>query len=316
MIVSVTLNPCIDETLFVDGLLLHDRNEVRLMEVDAGGKGVNLSRIVAELGAETIALGFLGGGPGAFVRKVLDCQGVRHDFTEIDQDTRTTIIVEDGSGSPPTVFTQPGPLVSQNHWKEFLASFDTWLTRSEWLAVGGSVPPGLDADHVVELGRRARSAGVPWCLDADGPLFAAGLRAGPDLIKPNRDEAARWLGSPVTSQEDALAAARRLNEAQSLAGAPDPTTIVSLGSAGAVMARPEGCWVGDPIPVTVRSTIGSGDSMIGAALVRRCLNDPWPVALAWGLAAGAATAMTDGSEIGRRADIERLAGQAKVERVS
>ena len=316
MITSVTLNPCIDETLFVDGLLVHDRNEVRLLEVDAGGKGVNLSRIVAALGGETVAIGFLGGGPGAFIRQVLDRQGVRHSFTELDQDTRTNFIVEDGSGRPPTVFTQRGPDVTEVRWSEFSGSFDSWLRQSKWLAIGGSVPPGLGPAHVVELGRRARAHGVPWFLDADGDLFAEGLKAGPDLIKPNRDEAARWLGHAVKDQQDALDAALRFLEAQSRAGAPDPTAVVSLGSKGAVLARAEGTWVGSPIRVEPKSTIGSGDSMIGAMLHRRCLGETWPEALAWGLAAGAATAMTDGTQIGQRADIERLASQALVDRAS
>jgi 1-phosphofructokinase family hexose kinase len=316
MITSVTLNPCIDETLFVDGLLVHDRNEVRLMEVDAGGKGVNLSRIVAELSGETVALGFLGGGPGAFIRQVLDRQGVRHDFTELEHDTRTNILVEDGSGNPPTVFTQRGPNVTEVDWKEFYGTFDRWLRQSKWLAIGGSVPPGIGPTHVVSLGLQARALGVPWFLDADGDLFAEGLKAGPELIKPNRDEAARWLGANMADPSDALAAARRLIEAQRQGGASDPTTVVSLGSEGAVLARAEGVWVGSPIRIEPKSTIGSGDSMVGAMLQRRCLGDSWPEALAWGLAAGAATAMTDGTQIGRRADIERLAAQARVERVS
>ena len=146
MILTVTLNPCIDQTVFVDGLKLHDSNRVVRFETDAGGKGVNLSRVVAELGGESIATGLLGGGPGAFVRKVLDAQGVRHGFVEIEKDTRTNVAVEDGSGEAPTSFNAKGPLVSEQEWDALVDKVRALANGADWVTLGGSLPQGVPVE--------------------------------------------------------------------------------------------------------------------------------------------------------------------------
>ncbi len=312
MILTVTLNPAVDHTVFVEGLRPFDTNRVVRTETDAGGKGVNLSRMVAELGGRTVATGFLGGQTGAFVRAVLDRQGVQHDFVEIDAETRTNVSVEDGSGRPPTAFSDPGPPIDGLAWETLLSRVAAWLPRCGWLAVGGSLPPGLPDFAYRVLGEMARSNGVPWVLDADGIPFVEGLQAGPSLVKPNANEAARFLGAPVTTTGHALAAARALRERQSAGGAPDPVAIVSLGAEGAVAVGADGEFVASPIPVEARSTIGSGDSLIGGFLCGLERGLPLPEALRLGTAAGAATATTDGTRMGNRTLVEELQAKAHV----
>lgn len=312
MIGTVTLNPSIDHSLFVDKLKVADRNTILRTETDAGGKGINLARVAAEMGADTIAMGFLGGGPGAYVRSVLDQQGVRHAFVETRGVTRTNFSVEDESDMPPTTFNAPGPSIDDHEWEQLVALARKYAPRCRWAAMGGSIPPGLPKEVYRDLATLFLEAGASVLVDAEGDALRAALEAEPHLCKPNAKEASRLLGRPIVTKDDAVGAAREILALQG--GKPDRMTIVSLGDGGAVLATPEGVWLGETPQVEARSTIGSGDSMLGAFLWALEDGRPTPEAFRWGLAAGAATATTDGSEIARRPVVERLFAEANAVR--
>jgi len=308
MIVSVTLNPCIDHVLFVDGLKSYDTNRVSRVEKDAGGKGVNLSRVVAELGSATLATGFLGGDSGTFVRAVLDRQGVDHRFVETKVETRTNFSIEDGSGKPPTTLNERGGPITPDELSELKGLLAELTPQCRWIALGGSLPQGVPVDVFREIAMLGRAHGCKVMLDADGEALKEGLKARPDFIKPNGPEAGRLLGREIESDGDALAAAREL---LSLAS-PDGFAVLSRGRDGAIVATAEGLFVGESPEVEAKSTIGSGDSLIGGLLWALEDGKPLPEAFRWGLASGAATAMTDGSDIARRRDVIALFKRAIV----
>ena len=309
MILSVTLNPCIDQTLFVDGLKPHDTNRIVRTETDAGGKGVNLSRVAVELGGDSLATGLLGGGPGAFVRRVLDLQGVPHDFIGTKGVSRTNFSVEDDSGEPPTTFNAKGPRIEPEEWDSLLDKVREHAERAAWVALGGSLPQGVPVDAYRLLGIVAKSAGARLVLDADGEAMRRGLEARPQFIKPNGSEAGRLLGRKVEKIDDAIFAAEELQQYLEDGG----VCVVSLGADGAVMSCPDGTFVGHGIEVEQVSTIGSGDSLVGAMLMAMDKGGGYAEALKVGLAAGAATATTSGAEIARRAVVEELRLSAHVE---
>jgi len=309
MILTVTLNPSVDRAIYLDTLKLHDTNRVVKTATDAGGKGINLSRVADELGGNTMAIGLLGGGPGAFVRSVLDRERVPHDFVEIAGETRVNFSVEDESDAPPTTFNERGPTILASEWDALLAKCRAYAPTTGWACLGGSIPPGLDPDAYRTLGRIFKGAGCSLMIDADGEPMKLGLDARPDLIKPNSKEASRLLDRPVESDNEAVTAARDLH-AMGI-----PTVLLSRGADGAIMANAEGVWFGSSPTVDAHSTIGSGDSLLGAFLWAIRSGFSPEAALQWGMAAGAATALTDGSEIARQAVIERLLPMAKVERV-
>lgn len=310
MILTITLNPAVDHALFVDGLKVGDTNRVFRDEIDAGGKGINLSRIAVELGAMSLATGFLGGGTGAFIRKVMARQGVLQDFVDVHGETRTNFSVEDVQGGPPTTFNERGPVIRPEEWEALLAKARHYASRAQWVALGGSLAQGLPPDAYRVLGDLAHAEGAKVVLDADGPPLIEGLKAKPDLIKPNAREAERLLGDGRTVEtfDDAVRAATDLVE-------NGRTVIVSIGAAGAALCCASGVYRGSSPRVEAKSTIGSGDSMIGGFLAALARGADPAEAFAWGLAAGAATATTDGSEIGRREVFERLLPSARVERV-
>jgi 1-phosphofructokinase family hexose kinase len=316
VILSVTLNPCIDHAVFVDRLVTGDVNRVLRTDTDAGGKGVNLSRVAVELGAASVATGFLGGPTGRFVRTVLDDQGVHHDFVEVAQQTRINFSIEDRQGGPPTHLNPPGPEIGPIEWRRLLDTVGRYAKKARWVAVCGSMPPGVPPDAYAQILRVASLAGAQTVLDADGPAMVAGMEAKPNFIKPNASEAARLTGHEVGTLDQAIQAAQEL---YARLGDPEPgqarIVAVSRGKDGAVCCSHEGLYVGRSPQVEPKSTVGSGDSMIGGMLASLLRGEPVAKALVWGLAAGAATATTDGTKIGRRQVVELLYDDAQVDRL-
>jgi 1-phosphofructokinase family hexose kinase len=255
-----------------------------------------------------MALGFLGGKTGQFVCAVLQAEGVPHDFIWLDKPTRRNLCIEETSGRPPTMLNEPGPEISPQHWEALLAKLDAYLPQASWVAMGGSLPPGVPRDAYAILIERAHQAGVPCALDSDGPPMLAGLRARPELIKPNEHEAERLLGRALRTDTDCFEAARELH-ARGIR-----YVIISRGARGADAVSPEGAFRAIPPQVQVRSTIGSGDSMVAGVLHILAQGGSFEEALRWGTAAGAATATTSGAEIARREQVLELLPQVKIRR--
>jgi 1-phosphofructokinase family hexose kinase len=311
MILSVTLNPAVDHTLFVDHLKVGDTNRVLRVETDAGGKGINLSRIAHVCGANTLATGILGGPNGAYLRQVLEAEGVPFDFCATRQNTRANTNIEVLDGGPPTTLNDKGPAMTTERLKRFLAHLEALLPTATWVCVGGSAPPETPENIYHTILSMAQKAGAKTLLDADGELQRQGLEVRPMLIKPNAKEASRLLNTTVESETQAVDAARVLRERVDPAG----MVILSRGKDGAVLANAEGVWIGHSPQVEAKSTIGSGDSLLGAFLAKLESGLDVATAFRWGLAGGAATAMSDGSHIGELEDIDRLLSLAKVEKI-
>lgn len=301
MILSITLNPCVDRALFVDGLTMHDSNRVIRCEIDAGGKGINAARIIAELGVQVTATGFLAGGTGDFIWGVLDAAELLDpDFISVAGETRMNITVEDGTGMPPTTFNEKGPNIPNEKFGELTQIIYRNLVGEKFVVAGGSLPPGIRDDVYADLIRFSRGQGVPMAVDADGEALRLALDAKPFLVKPNADETERLLGDEPKSLEDGVRAAKRIREM----GAE--VAIVSMGAKGAALAADGVALIAEAPKVAANSTIGAGDSMVGGFLAGLCMNLSLQEALRLGAAAGAATASTSGSEIGRREVIDRL----------
>ncbi len=300
MIVSVTLNPTVDRTLFVDGLRVHDTNRTIRIETDAGGKGLNVSRIIRAVGGRTTAVAVLAGDTGAFIEGVLHRENVPLLAIRVPGETRMNVSIEDLSGQPPTTFNAPGALVSETAWHELLFDCENLAKSASWVCLSGSLPPGAPRDAYVQLLELFRAQGVSVCVDADGEPMLLALNAVPDFVKPNQSEVGRLLGRAVTDLEDALGAA------QTLSDRGIRFAMVSMGALGAALVAEGKRFVAESPKIDPKSTIGSGDSTIGGFLASLERGESAGDALRWGCAAGAATALSDGTAIGTREDIERL----------
>lgn len=316
MILSVTLNPSVDRTIFVEALLPHDVNRVEKTETDAGGKGVNVARVATELGARVVATGFLGGRTGRFVRDTLEAEGVQHAFITIEGETRLNVAIQErtpdattGEPPPPTSLNERGPNISLREWGALNELLEELYPAATYVVLAGSLPPGVGADAYLMLMRAAREYGCLCCVDADGYAFQHAMREPPFFVKPNAEEASRFLRKEVVSPEDALGAAQTFHERGVT------VAVVSVGAAGAAMVSSEGAFFAKPPSVETVSTIGSGDSLVGAFLAALEEGRSHEEALRLGVAAGAATAATGGAEIGRRGTILSLVDDVEIKQV-
>jgi 1-phosphofructokinase family hexose kinase len=309
MTLTVTLNPSVDRLIYVRQLVPHDTNRILRIEEDAGGKGVNVARVLRRLGMPVVATGFLGGRAGRYVSHELsNVDGVECRFVWVNGNTRTNLAIQEEDGSPPTALNERGPQISAEELGSLLRVVEELSQKAQFVALGGSLPPGVPTDIYAMLAEIAARHGAKVVLDADGEPLVQGLKASPFLIKPNENETERLLGRTIDTIEDAAKAAQDLHTGGV------PVVIVSIGEKGAALACAEGCWVAIPPKVQAVSTIGSGDSMIAGVLSVWMQGGAMDEALRWGTAAGAATAMTDGSDICTAGQVRELLPQVEVKR--
>ena len=262
MILSVTLNPALDVTYHLDRLRRGRLSRVSRVHRQAGGKGVNVARVLARLGCPVRAIGFVGGGVGESLRSELAGLEVDERMVALAGQTRQTVTLLE-PGHPPTELSEPGPQVSPPDWERFLPAFESALDGIGVVALCGSVPPGCPPDAYRQLVTAAKARACRVVLDTSDAWLVDALPAGPDVVMPNRRElfsALELVESPRIGE--AAHACARLR----CAGAGN--VIASLGARGLVAVTDEGAWrvrhqaaTGNPV--------GAGDALV--ALVARGL---------------------------------------------
>lgn len=310
MILSLTPNPAVDKTLQLRGVTLGVVNRVQSSQLDPGGKGINVSRVVHRLGRATVAFGFLAGRLGGMVAHGLDEEGVAHRFVWVPGETRLDVIVVDHATGVSTKLYDRGPDVPLDALADLRADVRTWLTPGRVLVVAGSLPPGVPTGVYADLLADAARAGVPTILDADGETLRRGIAGRPTVIKPNVTEAEALLGRPLPDMVAVVRAAREL--ADGGIGA----VVISMGERGSICAT--GGRVLHVVPPSVErvSTVGSGDSLVAGIAIALAEGRELGEGLRLGTAAGAATAMSPGTHLGERADVDRLLPAVEVRDLS
>ena len=307
LIATVTLNPALDLTFEVDALEPGESTRVRSVRRDAGGKGINVSRVIQEYGGRTVACGLVGGDTGAVVARFLRDEGLRTAFTHIAGETRQNVIVLGRDGSSDIRLSAPGPHVLPEEMDRFTKLVCCLSEQPALLVMSGSLPPGVPLDAYPRLAEEAQQRGIPMVLDADGDTLREGLRSQPFLIKPNRHEASTVLGRALPTRDDLIAAAAELRNL----GAH--WVALTSGAGDVVLAGPDGTLTATPPTLKVVSAVGAGDSFLGVLLLRLLEGSPPADALRWAVAAGAATAAAPGTSIGHAHAAQRLLEEITVE---
>ena len=310
MIATVTLNPALDKSIYLDRLHPNDANRILRIEVDAGGKGINASRVLKELGDETIALGFVGGHTGSYIEHVLKNEGIPTDFVHVKADTRTNICIQELTGAAPTMLNEPGPTISEKDFDGLFDKVRKIAQQCSFVIFGGSLPPGVPKDIYQLLVKVVQDSDSKAILDSDGEPMRLGMKSTPYMIKPNREEVERLINLRVKNVGEAVRAANILT------GTGVKLVVISMGAEGAVAGSAGEVWHVTPPQVTAVSTIGSGDSMIAGIAHILSKGGSLGEALKLGTAAGAATAMTDGTEICKHRQVLDLLEKVRLERLS
>jgi len=314
MIATVTLNPSLDLTLTVDRLVVDDVIRMRNMRKDPGGKGINVSRVVNTLGGATIAYGFIGGHEGGALSVLLAEEGILNSFVAIDGDTRINVIVSDRESGTQTRINAEGPRVKVENLeklKERLWKMGGAYCAARFMVFAGSIPPGLPKTVYRDLIEDTQDRGIKAVLDTDGDALKYGVRAKPFMVKPNTYELERLVGRDLkgAGDQEIIKAAKEVRDMGV------EVVTVTRGGGRAVLVTGDRVLLGTPPSVKVINSVGSGDSFIAAFLLALLHGKGFEEAFQWGLAAGAAAAITPGTELLRKEDFYRLVPDAKVEEV-
>lgn len=301
VIATLTMNPALDVTTRIDKLQPTHKLRCSEPRYDPGGGGINVARVLHRLGSDAVAIFPSGGPTGARIEALLAGQGVPTAPVPIAGTTRESITVDEDETGLQYRFVLPGPALSDDEQAALIHAIESLSPAPAWLVASGSLPPDCDPALFSRLAAHARKLGAKLVIDTSGPALAACKGAGAWLIKPSLAELEALLDAKIEGEAAEAAAARALIE-QRFA----EVVVLSLGERGALLATAGGTKRFAAIPVEARSSVGAGDSMVAAITLAlaggRTLDD----AVRYGIAAGAATLMTDGTELAEREDIERL----------
>lgn len=307
MIYTVTFNPAIDYVVHLDGMQVGETNRTKSEEYYFGGKGINVSVMLAELGVDSTAMGFISGFTGRALEEGLQKQGIRTAFVELDESegiTRINMKIKSGDENDltETEINGQGPKITDAA-VEMLFGRIGELGEDDILIISGSIPSSMPEDTYEQiLARLVSEEGsgtrIPVVVDATGDLLLNVLAYRPFLIKPNNDELAEMLGSPMDETDQIIEGARELRDR----GARN--VIISRGSKGAVMVtETDEVIVQDPILGKTVNSVGAGDSMVAGFIAGYIKENDYTYALKLGTAAGSATACSPG--LASREEIER-----------
>ena len=309
MIYTVTLNPALDKTVEIPGMALDTVNRVTSMRIDPGGKGINVSKVIAKLGGESCAVGILGGESGRTLLAALEREGLRTHFRFVEGQTRTNLKIIDRALHTNTDINEPGLTVSPANLDALLRDLLGMVHEGDIVVLAGSLPQGAPQDTYRVWTAACREKGARVCLDADGVLLAEGLKAAPYLIKPNEDELSRLVGHRLTDTDELIAEGRRL-----LKGGVT-RVVISLGERGALYLRRNEVLYAEGLSVPVGSTVGAGDSVVAALAYADSLGMSDEDAVRLSTATGAANVMCSGTQPAEREAVEKLLPQVKIRRI-
>ena len=259
MIYTVTLNPALDKTVEIPHFALDAVNRIASVRTDPGGKGINVSKVIAKLGGRSRAVGVVAGGAGRALAAQLEVLWLDTLLADAGEgETRTNLKVIDPAGHTNTDINEPGPAVAAKVLESLLERLTGSVRAGDIVVLAGSLPVGAPQDTYRTWTAACRQAGAKVFLDADGAPLAAGIEARPYLVKPNEHELARLLGRELGGIGELRAAAGEL-----LAAGVEKV-VVSLGSRGALYATKTQVILADGLPVKVGSTVGAGDSVVAA----------------------------------------------------
>ena len=308
MIITVTPNPVLDRTITVPALAFNEVLRATAVRLDWGGKGFNVSRALLALGAESVAMGFVGGATGDMLETGLHAQGIATDFVRIDGETRTNVVIAEPGGRHIKA-NEAGPTVPRPAQEALFAALRARLQPGDTCVMAGSLPPGVDADFYAELVRLVRAAGALAVLDASGDALRRGVAAGPDLVKPNTLEAEQLTGAPVRGVTDAVAAC----DAIGALGAG--MVALSLGADGLVLSDGAQTVHAQPPAIEEVINVGAGDALVAGLVWAQTQGMALPEIARWGVACGTAAAQKPGVDFGTRDEVTVVAAQVRNDKI-
>ncbi|WAM35031.1 1-phosphofructokinase [Caldicellulosiruptor morganii] len=259
MIYTLTLNPAIDMTVYINKLEKGQVNRSSFYMLDAGGKGINVSKVVKALGGETVALGFLGKENSDYILKYLKRFGIKNDFVFVDGFTRINVKIVETEASAYTDINQAGFEITEKDIQNLFDKLEEVPGKDDIFVISGSLPGNCDEEIYFEIIKKLKQKDVVVIFDADGNALKKGLEAAPDVIKPNIYEFKSLFDVDERDLNSLVLCARQLIFEKGV-----KMVLVSMGENGAVYVSKNTALFAKPVKTEVKSTTGAGDSMVAA----------------------------------------------------
>lgn len=297
-IISLTLNPALDRTMRFKTFITGELNRTVDTCLSAGGKGINLSRMLKKCGVNSPAFGFAGGKCGRILYDMLNEEGIDTRFTETVSETRMNIKIITENGET-TEANETGGFIESCEMDALCGALYKSTGSGQLVVLGGSIPQGVDKAVYNSVIKELNKRGARTVLDCDGEALRHGINAKPSLIKPNNTELGDYLGKRIETVAEAVEAAACVYIDKSV------ETLCTLGKSGAVFAGKDGLYTVSAPFVEAKSFAGAGDAFLAAFLYMRELTGSIPAALGFAASAAAVKVTLNGTVFPERAEMER-----------
>jgi 6-phosphofructokinase 2 len=308
-ILTLTVNPAVDRIVTVDRLVFEDRAYIESMTEAAGGRGINVARVLNRFGAKTTAITTSGREVGRTFEEKLKEDSFDKEIVKIRSNIRLNIAISDHQGLS-VKLNERGPKLSKLEQDRIYHAVENLLPNASWLMLCGSIPPGVDPRLYTRLIQLASQHHVETLLDTDGDALLHGLEAQPTIVKPNQSEAERLLNTALITRSAQIEAVQRIR-------ALGPKSVVlSLGSRGVIAATTsEGVLEVVPPQVHSLCPIGAGDAMSAAIVWALNNGESFGDALRWGVAAGTASSKLPGVALTNLEQTKEIYPQVQLTRI-
>lgn len=310
-IVTLTMNPAIDFSTSADHVAPVHKLRCGAGRRDPGGGGINVARVASRLGAEVTAVYPVGGFTGQLLNRMVDAEGLKSLTVPVLGEARMDFTVLDRTTCEQYRFVMPGPELVEAEWTACLNVLGGLGARPEIICASGSLPPGVPDDFYARVARIARSWDAKLVLDASGAPLKAALEARVYLVKPSLRELRELMGGPLDDQGALIMACRSL-----IQRGDTEVVALTLGADGALMVTAGGAWRAPGLPVQPVSTVGAGDSFLGAMVWALASTMSLEDSFRYGVAGGSAAVLAPGTGLCQPQDVRRLLTQVTLERVS
>lgn len=303
-IVTLTINPSLDKSTQFTGLVAEQKIRCGTPRYDAGGGGINVSKAISRLGGESLCVFTSGGSPGIKLEELVQKEGIAIKIIPTQNWTRENLVALDTNTNAQYRFCFPGTLISDVEKGNILQTIQELKTK--YLVVSGSLNEGLSPDFYQYIADLAKISGTKLIVDTSGEALKKVLEKGVYLAKPNIGELAKLIGVERLEMDEVAPAARKLIEKGSA-----EIVVVSLGAQGAVLVTAAQTEFVPAPNVVKKSTVGAGDSMVGAMVWALSQNKPLKEVVQWGVACGSAATMNEGTQLFKLEDATRLFEELK-----
>ncbi len=306
MIYTISLNSSIDYTFYLSRIRYDDINRIEEKRIDAGGKGLNVARMLSVLKCECETLTFLGGSNGNLLKKLLDEEKIRYRYVSIKGNVRSVFNFFAGKNNV-LRFNEQGPNISKREERAFFRLIDDIkFSKEDIISISGSLPPGLNESIYRNLIEKVNKRGVKTVLDADGEVLREGIAGKPDIIKPNLWEFERISGVAIRSFTILGKVLKNI-----LNGGVS-TILLTLGEKGAILFSQNKFLYASAPTVRVLSTIGCGDAFLAGFLYCFSRGETPERSLQMAVAAGTAKVLQKGTSMPERKDVMSIFPRVKI----